>query len=141
MGGKNSKKKGEDSASFGFDPLSGLGSLKLLELDDLKEKLGELEDGGKIGFTARYVVKEDSKEDFIAAIKDLDKPGFMELFAGASIDIYTDCGNENIIWTLGKADKPEDLLKYLDDDKVGDFNEKTAEMLDKDTGYILYSPL
>ena len=105
MGGKNSKSKGAPTEAAGSHGGSGhwqisdlFKSFHFLTCSEVNEWLGSTSHTGKVGLTTRYVVKEESVEQFIVLIKELDTPKFLELFAGASVDIFADVKEANVFW-------------------------------------------
>ena len=116
-------------------------TFKFLTLDEVKDWLAGSAHTGKVGLTTRYIVHPDRVGEFTAAAKVQDTPKFMELISSASLDVFGDAITEHVFWSLGNADKPEAMVKYLDDEKVVKFNDATAEFLQAAPGYILYKSL
>ena len=143
MGGKNSKNKQTTVSSE--DDSGPEGGLKLLTQGEVKEILSAMETVKKVGISTRFSVKAESKEDFVAAIKAMDTPKVLDLLSVAtgstSVDTFADMSCEGVFWSVTTEDKPEDMIKYLEDEKNVKFSEDTVTMLTEPPGYILYCAL
>ena len=143
MGGKNSKNK--EAGDTSVDDSSSDGGLKLLTQGEVKEILSAMDTPKKMGISARFSVKEASKEEFVAAIKTLDTSNVFDLLSAATgatgVDIFADMSCDGVFWSVTTEDKPEDVIKYLEDEKYVKFSEDTVTMLTAPPGYILYCVL
>ena len=143
MGGKSSKNKNSGGADKEESIVEG--GVILLTIGEVREILVAMETPKKVGMSTRYCVKEEEKDNFVAAIKELDTPKMLDLLSvatgSASVDIFADASCSGVFWSTTTEDNPQDLIKYLENEKLVKFNENTVTMLTEPPGHVLYCAL
>lgn len=143
MGGKGSKNKNSGGADKEESVVEG--GVILLTIGEVKEILTAMDTSKKVGMSTRYCVKEEEKNNFTSAAKELDTPKMLDLLSvatgSASVDIFVDASCGGVFWSTTTEDSPQDLIKYLENDKLVKFNENTVAMLTEPPGHVLYCAL